>query len=309
MDNYALRIAMQQVKDRRILGLELQEKYKERCLDNEEYLDTYKKIKQNILAISRALAEGKNTEKLEKKDKELTAKLQVLEDNLLEEKSFFHCAKCNDTGIVDGKYCDCLIEEYKKVLRKNSGISNLPDFNFEDNNIQNIKCKQSKKLNMLYNSMQKYCDIFPNNNVKNILLCGKVGTGKSCLLSATANRLLDRCVNCLYFTAFNLNSLFLKYHTTDIKTRGAIFASLVNADVLIIDDLGTEPVMKNVTIEYLTTLLNERINKHTIIATNLADKELQDKYGDRIFSRLTNTQNTKILYLDGDDLRHTPQNV
>ena len=152
--------------------------------------------------------------------------------------------------------------------------------------------------------MLKYCEEFPNNKFKNILLCGKVGVGKSCLLSSTLNKLLDNGVNAQYLTAFHLNSLFLKYHTTNIKEREHIFSNLLKAEVLIIDDLGIEPIIKNVTIEYLTVLLTERINKHTIIATNLSSNEIQDKYGDRVFSRLTNKDTTKLLYLDGDDLRH-----
>ena len=65
-----------------------------------------------------------------------------------------------------------------------------------------------------------------------------------------------------------------------------------------------EPNIKNVTIEYLIVLLSERVNKHTIIATNLSPIEIQNKYGDRVFSRLTNKETNKLLYLDGDDLRH-----
>ena len=105
-------------------------------------------------------------------------------------------------------------------------------------------------------------------------------------------------------TAFNLNSLFLKYHTTNVKERDYILTNLIETDVLLIDDLGTEPIIKNVSIEYLTLLLTERQNKHTIIATNLTDEEIQNKYGDRVFSRLTNKNMSKLLYLDGDDLRH-----
>ena len=36
------------------------------------------------------------------------------------------------------------------------------------------------------------------------------------------------------------------------------FTSLIDAPLLLIDDLGTEPMMRNITVEYLFTLLNER---------------------------------------------------
>ena len=304
MDINALNKAKELVNSRRTLARELQENNIELCKQNKEYLQIYNQIKQNTLQLSHALAEDKSIIKFEKKDKELNAKLKELESKLLNGKNTYHCPICNDTGIVNGKYCTCLITEYKKILRENSGINGLPTFTFKDNNIANIKCKQSNNLTKLYSSMLNYCEEFPNNKIKNLLLCGKVGTGKSCVLSSTANYLLDKGFNCMYFTAFNLNSLFLKYHTTDFKLRGEIMDSLINADLLIIDDLGTEPIMKNVTIEYLTTLLNERMHKHTIIATNLSELELQNKYGDRVFSRITNKDTTRLLYLDGDDLRH-----
>ena len=135
------------------------------------------------------------------------------------------------------------------------------------------------------------------------MLCGKVGIGKSCLLSAILNELLSKGVDAQYLTSYQLNSLLIKYHTTDLREREVIMEGLVETDVLIIDDLGTEPILKNVTIEYLTVLLNERINKHTIIATNLSLSEIQAKYGDRVFSRLINKQKTRIIYIDGNDLR------
>ena len=41
--------------------------------------------------------------------------------------------------------------------------------------------------------------------------------------------------------------------------------------LLLIDDLGTEPLMENITVTQLFNLLNERQNrgKHTVISTNL----------------------------------------
>lgn len=304
MDIKSIAEAKKIIAERRQISLEKIEQAKALCLQNEKYKELDRQIKLNTLAISRALAQGKDTKELEKNDKLLNSKLNKLQDKLLAGKSFYHCPICNDTGFVDGKYCSCLTDLYKQILRQKSGANELPLFTFADNKIADINCKQTKDLSTLYNSMQRYCDSFPNTSVKNILLCGKVGIGKSCLLSATLNSLLDKGVNCQYFSAFHLNSIFLKYHTTDIKEREHFFENLIGADVLIIDDLGTEPIIKNVSIEYLTTLLNERHNKHTIIATNLTLQELQNKYGDRVFSRITNKETTRLLYLDGDDLRH-----
>ena len=308
MDIKALNEAKKILEERKTHSLEKIENANNTLMQNKQYSDLVKQIKLNTLQLSRAFATNSDCAELEKKDIQLNKKLQALEKEYLNATDFYHCPKCKDSGVINGKYCDCLMTVYKQVLRNKSGVNALPTFTFKDNKITNINCLQSTNLSKLYYSMQSYCNDFPANKYNNIMLCGKVGVGKSCLLSATLNELLDKGIDCIYLTAFHLNSLFLKYHITNIKEREHILNNLINADVLIIDDLGIEPLIKNVTIEYLTVLLSERVNKHNIIATNLTFNEIQDKYGDRIFSRLTNKDTTKLVYIDGDDLRHINKN-
>ncbi|MDE6967058.1 MAG: ATP-binding protein [Clostridia bacterium] len=308
MDQKALKEAKDILYTYRTIALEKKEKAIEQCMKNEEYALLNREVKLNTLDISKALANGEDTSGLEKQNADLQKKLIDMEGKILGNIKFFHCPICQDTGmLVNGGYCNCLTEIYKQVLRNKSGVNELPKFTFADNKIGNIDCKQANILNKLYASMQKYCEEFPNNAYKNIFLFGKVGVGKSCVLSATLNELLNKGVNAQYYTAFQLNNIFFKYHTTDIKARGYLLENLINADVLIIDDLGVEPVIKNVTIEYLTAVLMERKNKHTIVATNLESLEIENRYGQRISSRLTDNATSKLLYLDGDDLRHIKQ--
>lgn len=304
MDIKSLTEAKKIIAERRKFALSKAQQARQSLMQNTEYANLVKQIKLNTLALSRGLANDDDCTQFELKDKQLNKGLQEFEDKYFKEENFYHCPACKDTGIVNGKYCTCLVTAYKQVLRNKSGINELPLFTFADNNIAKINCTQCDNLSKLYNSMYTYCKDFPNNKFKNIMLCGKVGVGKSCLLSSTLNELLDKGINAQYLTAFHLNSIFLKYHTTSVNERDYLLSNLIETDVLIIDDLGIEPNIKNVTIEYLTVLLSERGKKHTIIATNLTLNELQNKYGDRVFSRLTNKDTTKLLYLDGDDLRH-----
>lgn len=60
---------------------------------------------------------------------------------------------------------------------------------------------------------------------------------------------------------------------------------LIDCDLLIIDDLGTEPLYRNVSGEYLYTIINERkiTKKHTLISTNLSLDDILNRYGERIF--------------------------
>ncbi|MBQ6595783.1 MAG: DNA replication protein DnaC, partial [Clostridia bacterium] len=83
------------------------------------------------------------------------------------------------------------------------------------------------------------------------------------------------------------------------------FASLMDAPLLLIDDLGTEPMLRNITVEYLFLLLNARLTarRHTVIVTNLDLEQLRVRYGERVYSRLSDRRATLIMRLTGKDLR------
>ena len=72
-----------------------------------------------------------------------------------------------------------------------------------------------------------------------------------------------------------------------------------------IDDLGTEPMLKNVTVEYLLLVIEERQTKGraTLVTTNLDTDGILLRYGERIYSRLSHKQRSKIIEMNGKDLR------
>lgn len=260
-------------------------------------------IRLNTLEISRCLARGEDITAQEKKLAYLKSEFEKLKATLGVTPDYFDCNICEDTGqLKDGTMCNCLKQLYNKLATIASGVNDLPNFRFSDNKIDDIDCHQQNKLSKLYTSMQRYCDTFPNTNVQNIVLTGNIGVGKSCLLSAVAHDLIEKGFHVQYLTAFSLANAFLKYHTSDVKVREQYINDILNCDILMIDDLGTEPILKNVTVEYLYCVLEARKSKHTIVATNLCLTELTDRYGERIVSRLTN-KNTTSLSLVGDDLR------
>ena len=55
-----------------------------------------------------------------------------------------------------------------------------------------------------------------------------------------------------------MNNLFLSYHTSFGAEKSSYLDTVLDPDVLVIDDLGTEPILKNVTLEYLYLILSER---------------------------------------------------
>ena len=143
-----------------------------------------------------------------------------------------------------------------------------------------------------------------NSDYHNLFFYGTVGTGKSFLSGCVAKELIDTGHAVIYFSATGLFDL-LQAAAFDSKNREELknaYADLYQCDLLIIDDLGTE-LTNQFTASQLFSLLNERAlgKKAVIISTNLSLRELQDRYSDRIFSRITS--NFTVCKLTGPDIR------
>ena len=77
---------------------------------------------------------------------------------------------------------------------------------------------------------------------------------------------------------------------------------LLECDLLIIDDLGTE-YNNAYTAALIFHGINERLlrNKHTIISTNLNFEQIRERYTDRVLSRIY--RNFTAIRFFGDDIR------
>lgn len=206
----------------------------------------------------------------------------------------YECEKCNDAGYVNGVMCCCLGDEVRRLIIAESNVTNA-DYTFENSHETNAHNRA------VYKEAKQACC----GGYLNVLLTGNTGTGKTYLLTACANLCAEQNKSVLLLTAYAVNEMFLDAHLSDLATHQAIMASLVDVDVLLIDDLGTENVYKNVTAEYLFTLLNERIarQKQTFVSTNLTLQDVRDRYDERMFSRLVDQKATLIAELRGDDKR------
>lgn len=207
----------------------------------------------------------------------------------------YSCKMCSDTGYVDGQPCQCLQSEIRKLLVAESNVA--------DHTMTFANSKETNKHNLAVH--KKAIEVCKNGKLKNVLLTGGTGTGKTYLLSACINLCAEEGKSVLFTTAYNLNSLFLECHLSDVATKRAILDNLTDVDVLAIDDLGTENVYKNVTAEYLFALVNERLTrgKQTFFSTNLSLSDVRERYDERIFSRLVDQDSTFIAMLEGNDKR------
>ena len=190
--------------------------------------------------------------------------------------------------------CECLKHELNKRLSEQNKQYKFVTFN---------DCAKdlSPNLSRIYELAKQWCGKFPNSQILNINMIGGTGTGKTFLLECMASELIARGFNVMFTTAFALNDECRKYHFS-LPSKVNEF---MDCDVLIIDDLGTEPMLKNVTCEYMQLVLDERVRdgKATIITTNLSELQLKEKYGERIFSRLSDTKHSLMRRIPGKDLR------
>ncbi|MDO9592617.1 MAG: ATP-binding protein, partial [Erysipelotrichaceae bacterium] len=137
-----------------------------------------------------------------------------------------------------------------------------------------------------------------------LLFYGATGQGKTFLCHAIAKALLDKGNTVLYQTAFGLIKLLEKYTFSDSGRRESedAYQMLFEADLLIIDDLGTE-MINTFTNTEIFNLINTRLlhRKPMILSTNLTPVQLRDAYSERVSSRLFGE--FQFLYFYGKDLR------
>lgn len=122
-----------------------------------------------------------------------------------------------------------------------------------------------------------------------------------------AQKLLQSGKTVLYQTAPVLLESVIDYKMGKQKNeKENIYQSVLNVDLLIIDDLGTE-TLNSMKLSELFTILNTRIlnlnNKttKTIISTNLSIKNIFEHYEERIGSRIAGYYDIYCFF--GDDLR------
>lgn len=258
----------------------------------------------------------KQIEALKKEKNELLLSITNDENYLLPK---YDCNLCNDTGYITENYktqmCQCLKQQLYNIEYNKSNISNLENHKFENflstvysTDVDKVKYNSDisprENIEIIKKISQKFIKNFDDLNEKNLLFTGNTGLGKTFLSGCVANELLKKGKNVLYQTAPVMLDTIIDYRFG--KTDNSIYNNLLDVDLLIIDDLGTE-CMNNMKFTELFTVLNTRLlnsnNKvtKTIISTNLNIQNLFKNYDERIVSRLIGNYN--ICRFFGDDIR------
>ena len=119
--------------------------------------------------------------------------------------------------------------------------------------------------------------------------------------AVVANEVAKRGYSVMYYTARELFEMLKDNSFTFNEELKEKCGQAYDVDLLIIDDLGSEPVNKYTTAAFFD-ILNARLisGKRMIINSNLNPDEIKNTYSTRIFSRLTDFN---ILKFIGDDIR------
>ena len=225
----------------------------------------------------------------------------------------FHCPDCRDTGMADGQRCHCFKVRAAEILYSQSGLKRIMDrenfdrFSLELYDDQRVITKVGMTERAYMEKQLERCRRYAagfREKRGNLLFRGNTGVGKSFLSHCIAKELIDQGFAVLYLSAAELFECMasVSMDREEDLSQKDLYDLIFSADLLIIDDLGTE-MMNSLTISQFFNLLNARNvpEKGTIISTNLSLSMLRDTYTERITSRILSGYS--IIELYGDDLR------
>lgn len=244
--------------------------------------------------------------------------LSLMKETLLAEAGFpdgylnmpWRCPLCQDTGFADGEKCSCFRALSMSLFGSGSALwDRAREESFARFDLSRFDTAPSEALggrspreNMARHleTAKAYVRDFGTKR-GSLLLAGPVGTGKTYLCNAIAGELAAQGFAVLYLTATEYFDEVAKVSFGEGGDGG--FEELqASADLLIIDDLGMEIGGKFAQSSLFRTV-NERLLKGraTVISTNLSLNEIQERYSERVASRIMGGY--RVLRFAGRDQR------
>ena len=224
----------------------------------------------------------------------------------------YRCPDCRDTGLIDGRKCHCFLQAQMKLLHAQSNLEDVlerENFNalsyeyYDDTEIlPQLGITNAAYMRRVVAGCREFVRDFDKKH-DNLLFTGSTGVGKTFLTNCIARELMDDFHSVIYLTASDLFDVFSrnKFDYDNAEDMKDMYRFILDCDLLIIDDLGTE-LNNSFTSSQLFYCINERMNmnRSTIISTNLSLTQLRDSYTDRVTSRI---MRYRIIPLYGTDIR------
>ncbi|MFL0252751.1 ATP-binding protein [Clostridium neuense] len=219
----------------------------------------------------------------------------------------YRCPKCKDTGYIGTEKCSCYKKYLVRLYYKNSDLKPLLSENNFDNfdinfystrKTQNELESPRRNIEKIFTKALNFVNNFDTSK-ENLLFYGSSGTGKTFLCQCIAKDLLDKGHLVIYKTSDDLLNILKKIR---FENNAELEDIIVNCDLLIIDDLGTEQINDFSKTEVFN-LINKKLlaGKKMVISSNHTLEGLSRIYSERITSRLFGDFTLCKFY--GDDIR------
>ena len=260
-------------------------------------------------AVDIALSLKENLKELTKEKEELLRENGFPSDYLEIE---YRCPICKDTGFVEDSRCSCFSQKLVDLAYNSSNIKaivkteNFDSFDlgyYSPNKEDGDGISPRENIQRILSACLRFTKTF-GKDFDNLLLYGSPGLGKTFLCNCIARELLDKGITVMYVTASQLFKAIEKerFSRNEEEEPSDYLEDVLGVDLLIIDDLGTE-FTTVFTAGELFNIINTRLlnKKPVIISTNLALKDLSEKYSDRLISRLMGGFTTLKFF--GEDIR------
>lgn len=225
----------------------------------------------------------------------------------------YECKSCEDTGYKDGGMCGCLKRALVTESINESGFGEIiksqtfKNFSldyYKKGKLDESGLSEYENMATVVESCRNYAKKFDQPNyVKHLMFIGGTGLGKTHLSSAIANDVIKKGYDVCYDSA---RSILYSFEKERFSRRDEFDSDIIerymNCDLLIIDDLGTE-YTGTMYVSSLYNIINIRLmeNKGLIISTNFSQKDIAEKYDERIYSRLI--AEFAVVNFVGDDVR------
>lgn len=221
----------------------------------------------------------------------------------------YRCSVCHDTGFLEfGGRCDCFKRLAARIAAEElNRTANMPEADFAHFSldyyrgvtINGVDCYE--KMSQVLTFCIQYAESFSPSS-QSVLMFGRTGTGKTHLSLSIAKEVMQKDFTVVYGSVMNFLRSIEKEHFGRSEENSDTLAVLLDCDLLVLDDLGSE----HHTAFYesvLYNIINTRINlrKPVIVSSNLSISELSNAYNERIVSRLMCTYTTLAFY--GKDIR------
>ena len=211
----------------------------------------------------------------------------------------FTCKKCQDTGTFEGHTCICVHKLMQKLRREEiESLSSLSISSFDTMELRYYPNTMDDKLGepvrsymgSLLAELRAYAEEVDRSS-ESLMLFGNAGLGKTHAALAIAGIVLEKDFDVIYVSSPDFFSKLeaLHFGADPGGEEETLLRTAAGADLLILDDLGTE-FNSNFFLSTLYSLLNNRLGAHlpTIVTTNITDGALLEKlYTEKISSRLS----------------------